>query len=147
MIHWKQGGQNINLTEYLSDIFGTSYDYDEDKNGNGIKDGLDRMASAGKNEAGIRVQNSSYVRIREIGLYYNIPIQKNRYIQAVSIGASANNWFTFTKYKSYDPESSNFGSNTLSTATTRGSTGVSTGVEVTPYPASKRAALHLSVTF
>ncbi len=31
------------------------------------------MAAAGKNEAGIRVQNSSYVRLREIGLYYNIP--------------------------------------------------------------------------
>jgi len=147
MIHWKQGGENINLTEYLSDIFGTSHDYDADANGNGIKDGLDRMAAAGKNEAGIRVQNSSYVRLREIGLYYNIPIRKNRYIQAVSIGASANNWITITDYKSYDPESSNFGSNTLSTATTRGSTGVSTGVEVTPYPASKRASLHLSVTF
>lgn len=147
MIHWKQGGENINLTEYLSDIFGTSHDYDADANGNGIKDGLDRMAAAGKNEAAIRVQNSSYVRLREIGLYYNIPIRKNRYIQAVNIGASANNWFTITDYKSYDPESSNFGSNTLSTATTRGSTGVSTGVEVTPYPASKRASLHLSVTF
>lgn len=147
MIHWKQGGDNINLTEYLSDIFGTSYDYDDDANGNGIKDGLDRMTAAGQNDASIRVQDASYVRIREIGLYYNIPIAKNRYISAINVGVSANNWFTFTDYKSYDPESSNFGSNTISTATARGSTGVSTGVEVTPFPASKRAMFHLGVTF
>ncbi|RPE12137.1 SusC/RagA family TonB-linked outer membrane protein [Chitinophaga lutea] len=147
MMHWKKGGDNINLTEYLSDIFGTSYDYDHDKNGNGIKDGQDRMNAAGANDASVRVQDASYFRIREIGLYYQVPIPKNRYITGVKVGVSASNWFTFTDYKSYDPESSNFGSNTMATATTRGSTGISTGVEVTPYPSTKRAMFHLGVTF
>jgi TonB-linked SusC/RagA family outer membrane protein len=147
MMHWKKGGDNINLTEYLSDIFGTSHDYDDDANNNGIKDGVDRMTAAGQNDASIRVQDASYFRIREIGLYYNIPIARNRYVSAINVGVSASNWFTITDYKSYDPESSNFGSNTISTATARGSTGISTGVEVTPYPATKRAMFHLGITF
>ncbi|RPD42245.1 SusC/RagA family TonB-linked outer membrane protein [Chitinophaga barathri] len=147
MLHWKKGGDNINLTQYLSDIFQTTYDYDDDQNGNGIKDGVDRMAAAAATDASVRVQDASYVRIREIGLYYNIPIPKNNIISAVNVGISANNWFTWTDYDSYDPETSNFGSNTISTATSRGSNGISSGVEVTPYPAVKRAMFHLGVTF
>lgn len=147
MMHWKKGGDNINLTEFLSDAAATSHDYDDDDDGNGIKDGLDRMNAFGAGEARYFVQDASYFRIREIGLYYNIPIPQNRVISAVNVGVSANNWFTFTKYRSYDPESSNFGSNTISTSTSRGSTGISTGVEVTPYPASKRAMFHLGITF
>jgi hypothetical protein len=57
------------------------------------------------------------------------------YIKAISIGASLNNYITITKYKSYDPEVSNFG------------TGFSSGVDITPYPSSKRAAFHLSLNF
>jgi TonB-dependent starch-binding outer membrane protein SusC len=62
----------------------------------------------------------------------NIPKSIN-FIKAFRIGISANNYFTKTKYKSYDPEVSNFG------------TGFSTNVDVMPYPSSKRATLHLSV--
>lgn len=144
LIHWKKGGDNINLTQLLTDLGGTSPDWDDDKNGNGVKDGPER-ANAGS--AAIFVQDASYVRIREIGLYYNIPIPNNKYLRAVRVGVSANNWFTFTDYISYDPEVSNFGSNTISTTTSRGSNGVSTGVEVTPFPASKRMSFHVGIDF
>ncbi|ASZ11746.1 SusC/RagA family TonB-linked outer membrane protein [Chitinophaga pendula] len=144
LVHWKKGGDNINLTELLSDLGGTTPDYDDDKNGNGIKDGLERT-NAG--DASIFVQDASYVRIREIGIYYNLPLHNTKYIRALRFGISANNWFTFTDYKSYDPESSNFGSNTLSTGTSRGSSGISTGVEVMPFPASKRASFHVGIDF
>ncbi|MDP4217553.1 MAG: hypothetical protein Q8927_15235, partial [Bacteroidota bacterium] len=56
-------------------------------------------------------------------------------ITALKIGVSLNNFVTITKYKSYDPEVSNFG------------TGFSSGVDVDPYPATKRADLHLSLEF
>ncbi len=147
MLHWKKGGDNINLSQLLNDLNQTSADYDDDANGNGIKDGDDRNTAFGKGEAAGFVQDASYVRIREIGLYYQVPVPRNKYISAISIGASLNNWITWTKYNSYDPESSNFGSNTLSTATSRGSNGLSSGVEVMPYPASKRATFHFAVTF
>ncbi|WP_341843486.1 SusC/RagA family TonB-linked outer membrane protein [Chitinophaga caseinilytica] len=147
MLHWKKGGDNINLTQLLNDLNQTSPDYDDDKNGNGIKDGDDRNEAFGKGFAAGFVQDASYVRIREMGLYYDVPIPRNKYITGVNIGASLNNWITWTKYDSYDPESSNFGSNTISTATSRGSNGLSSGVEVMPYPASKRATFHVNVTF
>jgi hypothetical protein len=56
-------------------------------------------------------------------------------IKGLRIGVSLNNYLTITPYKSYDPEVSNFGS------------GFSTGIDVDPYPASKRADFHLSVDF
>jgi TonB-linked SusC/RagA family outer membrane protein len=144
LIHWKKGGDNINLTQLLTDLGGTSPDWDEDSDGNGVKNGPQR-ANAGS--AAIFVQDASYVRIREIGLYYNIPLPQNKYVRGLRVGVSANNWFTWTDYISYDPEVSNFGSNTISTTTSRGSNGVSTGVEVTPFPASKRMSFHVGVDF
>ena len=45
------------------------------------------------------------------------------------------NFFVWTKYISYDPEVSNFG------------TGFSSNVDVDPYPATKRADFHISLDF
>ncbi len=53
----------------------------------------------------------------------------------MSVGVSLNNYITITKYKGYDPEVSNFGA------------GFSTGVDVDPYPATKRADFHISLDF
>lgn len=133
LIHWKQGGDNLNLTELLTDLGGTSPDYDADANKNGVKDALDRINALGVTARPF-VQDAGYVRLREIALYYNFKVPGNT-IKGLRIGVSANNYWTKTNYKSYDPEVSNFGS------------GFSTGVEVTPYPAAKRASLHLSIDF
>jgi hypothetical protein len=81
------------------------------------------------------VQDASYLRFREIGLYYTFHKLPGNFIKSVRAGISFNNYITITKYKSYDPEVSNFG------------TGFSTGVDVDPYPATKRADFHISVDF
>lgn len=133
LLHWKEGGDNINLTELLTDLGGTSPDYDADDNKNGKPDAEDRIDALGST-ATIFVQDASYLRLREIALYYNFKVPGNL-IKGLRIGVSANNFWTSTKYKSYDPEVSNFGS------------GFSTGVEVMPFPSSKRASLHLSIDF
>ncbi|TWF38925.1 TonB-linked SusC/RagA family outer membrane protein [Chitinophaga polysaccharea] len=142
LIHWKKGGDNINLTELLTDLGSTTVDYDDIING--MKAGLYRQ-NAG--DASIYVQDASYVRIREIGLYYSIPLKNTEKIKSIRVGISANNFFTWTRYKGYDPEVSNFGSNTITTSQSRGSNGLSTGVDVTPYPASKRASFHVGIDF
>src|SRR5205814_1853795 len=56
-IHWKQGGDNINLTELLTDLGGTSFDYDSDDDGNGRVNGKQRVDSLGTS-ASIFVQKS-----------------------------------------------------------------------------------------
>ncbi|MBA4167253.1 MAG: TonB-dependent receptor, partial [Chitinophagaceae bacterium] len=132
LAHWKYGGSNINLTNLQSDFGGTSADWDADKNKNHIPDGLDRIMKVGATSEEF-VKNSGYFRIREIGLYYYFEHTGVPFIKGLRVGVSLNNYITVTRYPSYDPEVSNFGA------------GFSSGVDAIPYPASKRAALHLSV--
>ncbi|MDE1205227.1 SusC/RagA family TonB-linked outer membrane protein [Tenacibaculum larymnensis] len=142
--HWKKGGDNINLSKLLSDFGGTSNDYDEitlDPDGV-IPNGTYRINNglfAGN--ARPFVEDASYLRLREVGLYYSFDkeVLDNVFSGAVSslkIGFSGNNLVNIFDYNSYDPEVSNFGGN-----------GLSTGVEVTPFPSSKRYMFHLSAQF
>jgi outer membrane receptor protein involved in Fe transport len=134
LVHWKNGGENVVFTNLQSDFGGTSADWDADANGNHIPDGLDRIMKIGSSAVN-SVKSSSYLRFREIGLYYNFNKLPIRFIKSIQVGASLNNYITITKYPSYDPEISNFGS------------GFSSGLDVLPYPSSKRAAFHLNINF
>ena len=133
--HWKKGGDVVNLTELLSDLSGTSPDFDEDNDGDGTPDGPQRIADLGVSARQF-IQDASYFRLREVGLYYDLapslfgPLSSS--LQTVRIGVSANNLFTITPYKSYDPEVSNFGNQP-----------VASGVEVTPFPSSRTFNVHL----
>ena len=152
--HWKKGGDVINLTELLSDLSGTSPDFDDnpepqfDDEGEPvinvftgqqdvITDGDRRLAALGRTARPF-VQDASYFKLREVGLYYDVPLTFSRplanSVRKLSIGVSANNLFTITPYKSYDPEVSNFGNQP-----------VSSGVEVTPFPSSRSFLFHLNV--
>ncbi|CAN5238851.1 SusC/RagA family TonB-linked outer membrane protein [soil metagenome] len=135
LIHWKYKGDNINLTNLLNDFGSTSVDYDADANGNHIPDGVDRILAFSGGSAKGFVQNAGYLRFREIGLYYTFSKIPGNIIHGLRVGASLNNYITITKYAGYDPEVSNFG------------TGFSTGVDVDPYPASKRAMLNVTIDF
>ena len=127
LIHWKYKGDNVNLTNLLNDFGGTSADYDV----NGVK----RIGSFLGGSARGFVENSGYLRFREIGLYYTFNKIPGHIIHDVRAGVSFNNYITITKYSGYDPEVSNFG------------TGFSTGVDVDPFPASKRAMFSVTVNF
>ena len=133
LVHWKQGGENVVFTNLQSDFGGTSPDWDADKNGNHVPDGLDRIMKIGSSAVN-SVKSSTYLRFREIGLYYNFN-KVGKVVKSIQVGASLNNYITITKYPSYDPEVSNFGA------------GFSSGLDVLPYPASKRAAFHFTINF
>ncbi|HEY4650720.1 MAG TPA: SusC/RagA family TonB-linked outer membrane protein [Pontibacter sp.] len=140
LLHWKQGGENINLTQLLTDLGGTSYDYDDDDDGDGIPNAQERIDALGVTAEPF-VQEATYLRLREVGLYYTLPTAFlsgafKGIVRQVRVGVSANNLFTITDYKGYDPEVSNFGGN-----------GLSTGVDVMPFPASKRYFAHFSIGF
>lgn len=134
LIHWKKGGDNINVTSLQNDFGQTSADFDNVTNKAGLPDGIYRITQVGVTAAQF-VQDASYLRFREIGLYYTFNKTGVKFIKAIRVGASVNNYITITKYKAYDPEVSNFG------------TGFSTGVDVDPYPATKRADFHISFDF
>jgi TonB-dependent starch-binding outer membrane protein SusC len=134
LFHWKSGGQNVNLTSLENDFGGTTVDYDKVTNKLGVPDAVYRIMQIGS-DAHIFVQTSSYLRLREVGLYYSFNKLPVSYIKLIRVGVSLNNYLTITKYNSYDPEVSNFG------------TGFSSGVDVDPYPSTKRATFHLSFEF
>ena len=138
LMHWKQGGKNINLsTLLLSDIFGTSPDYDEktadptDKKSMEII-GLIALGTTAKPW----VENTGYFRVREIGLSYHLPKAWFKNIADVKVGFSGRNLINVFKYNSYDPEVSNFGTNAISS-----------NVEVTPFPSAKSFNFTVSVNF
>jgi TonB-linked SusC/RagA family outer membrane protein len=138
LLHWKKGGDNINLSALLWDDGGSTEGYLSDP-----EKGLNRLlAWAGGGPAPeVYVEDASYWKLREAGLYYNIPKATaskwfNGAISGVRLGTSVNNVLLSTTYGSYDPEVSNFGGQPINS-----------NVEVTPYPSSRRIFFHLTVNF
>ena len=131
LLHWKQGGNNLNLSRLLTDLGGTSPDLD-------TPEGQDR-ASQGF-VATRFIEPAGYLRLREIGAYYRLPETAYNWlgkdISGVKLGVSARNLFTITDYSSYDPETS-----------VNGGASLSSGIEVTPFPSAKQFYFHLKVDF
>jgi len=134
LIHWKYGGQNVDVTAMQNVFGGTSATYDNPSSIPHLPYGVSQLMKIGS-DAHQTVETSTYLRFREIGLYYTFKKLPGTFVKAMNIGASLNNYITITKYKGYDPEVSNFG------------TGFSSGVDIDPYPSSKRAALHVTLSF
>jgi TonB-linked SusC/RagA family outer membrane protein len=135
LLHWKQGGDGINLSTLLSDLSGTSPDFDDtnlDPDGV-LSNGDFRLAALGVTAAPW-IEDAGYVRLREVGVYYNLPL--NTDVVDLRVGVSGRNLLNFFSYNSYDPEVSNFGSNAISST-----------VEVTPFPSMKSAFFNVTATF
>ena len=140
LIDWKKGGDNINLTSFLNDGGGTTNGWFDDADGDGIPNGRQRPP-APFNNAARWVQDASFVKVREIGLYYTIPKTTisqwfGSTVSNVRLGTSVNNAFLFTKYEGYDPETSTFGAQA-----------VANNVDIAPYPTPRRVFFHLTVDF
>lgn len=138
---WKKGGVNVNLTKAIRDGAGTTPDwFDPSPDPNFPTIGAWRLAANNPWQAQ-SAEDATYLRLREIGLYYNIPKAVfgsivGKYIQGVRVGMSANNFVTITKYSGYDPEVSNFGSIALNQ-----------GQDLVPYPNTKRFFFHVNIDF
>lgn len=138
LFHWRQGGDAINLSTLLYDLGGTTWDYDDvTLDPEGIQgNGPFRTSSWFAGDTGPWIEDAGYIRLREIGLYYNIPRAALGDIMGLRIGLSGRNLINIFDYNSYDPEVSNFGNNVLANA-----------VEVTPFPSSKRYYLNITANF
>src|SRR5450432_2283434 len=66
LLHWKNGGQNVNLTNLENDFGGTSADWDAQTIQKGVPNGAYRISQIGTSAQEF-VQNSGYVKLREIG--------------------------------------------------------------------------------
>jgi hypothetical protein len=138
LIHWRQGGDAINLSTLLYDLGQLTWDYDDktlDPSGQ-LGNGPYRTSTWFAGNAGPWIEDAGYVRLREVGLYYNIPREVFSNKMSLRLGFSGRNLLNFFDYNSYDPEVSNFGNNVLANT-----------VEVTPFPSAKRYNFHLTANF
>ena len=134
LFHYQNGGEAINLSALLWDDGGTTPNWNGDDDGDGTPNGLDRLLSwAADGNTGAYIEETSYLKLREVGLYYTFPRNVlGNVFDRLKIGVSGNNILLWTSYGSYDPEVSNFGSQPISG-----------NIEVTPYPSSRRFFFHL----
>ncbi|MGB5386092.1 MAG: SusC/RagA family TonB-linked outer membrane protein [Eudoraea sp.] len=132
LLQWKQGGENLNLSTFLTDLGGVTPDLE-------TAEGQARLATPAN---ALRfVEPAGYVRLREAAIYYRLPTKTvnnvfGDIVEGVKFGFSGRNIFTITDYSSYDPEVS-----------VNGGTGLSSGIEVTPFPSSRQFYFHLNVNF
>ncbi|WP_299432859.1 SusC/RagA family TonB-linked outer membrane protein [uncultured Aquimarina sp.] len=132
LLQWKQGGENLNLSRFLTDLGQTSPDLE-------TPEGQARLGTAANAER--FVEDAGYVRLREAAIYYRFPTNIveglfGETVEGVKLGISGRNLFTITDYSSYDPEVS-----------VNGGAGLSSGIEVTPFPSSQQFYFHLNVNF
>ena len=133
---YQSGGAAINLSAFLWDDGGTTPNWDGDDDGDEILNGNERFtARAGAAGAGAFIEETSYFKLREAGLYYTFP-QTVGVFKRLKLGVSVNNMLLWTNYGGYDPEVSNFGSQA-----------VTGNIDVTPYPSSRRFFFHLNADF
>ncbi|CAL1516457.1 TonB-dependent receptor [Chitinophaga sp. MM2321] len=150
-------GVELNLFfqgSYGNDIlnFGRFDLYNLNGNNNQSADVLDRWTASNPsktipraNAAGgqrilssFHIEDGSYLRLKNISLGYHLPssLLKKLSLADVKIYASAQNWFTITNYKGYDPEVSRFGSSSIDQ-----------GMDYGGYPTSKSVLVGLNVKF
>ena len=144
LLHTSQGNYNSNLTIKQKDTGGTTPDWSRVDNlyeNVGLPNGRSRLPTNPNVTAREFIQNASYVRLREVALYYTLPKALltslfGNVVSNVRIGSSAQNLLTFTNYRGYDPEVSNFGNQS-----------VGASVDNAAFPNSKRIFFHLAVDF
>lgn len=96
------------------------------------------QSDGGENEMdNFYIEDGSFVRVRNIALNYEFKpsLLKKLRMEKCTIGVNAENYFLFTKYKGFDPETTSFDGD------------LNQGVDVYQYPKPKTISLVIQVTF
>ena len=141
MFHTSRGNYNSSLNQELTDEGGTSPDWNDKSADGSTPVGVARQLGQPGTTTRNYVVNASYIKLREVALYYNVPMKSlptswGNVIEGIRVGVSGNNLALWTDYYGYDPEASNFGNRP-----------VGGGVDLLSFPSSKRMFFHLTVTF
>ena len=138
VLHWKRGGDGVNLSTLLWDLGNLTWDYDDtdlDPTGT-LSNGDYRTSEWFAGNASPWIEDAGYFRLRELGFFYNINRSRVNDLADIRVGVSGRNLINIFTYNSYDPEVSNFGNNVLANS-----------IEVTPYPASRTFNFHVRLNF
>jgi TonB-linked SusC/RagA family outer membrane protein len=133
LFDWKQGGDIINLTEFLYDAGQNSVDY--------VGPGQERQRLFNTGISQVYVQDGSYLKLREVTLAYNLPESFTRglfgsSIRQARVSLSGRNLLRFTGYRGLDPEVSNFGNQAIVR-----------NIDVAPFPPSRSFFFSIDLGF
>jgi TonB-linked SusC/RagA family outer membrane protein len=128
---WKKGGDVINLTELLFDLFGNAEDQAASQA---------RTAVFGT-QAKPWVQDASYLKLRELSLSYHLPPSFTSQmfgsvVRDARITFSGRNLIRITKFRGIDPEVSNFGNQAIVR-----------NIDVAPFPPSRSFFFSIDLDF
>jgi TonB-linked SusC/RagA family outer membrane protein len=130
LFDWQQGSDIINLTRLLYDGAGTTPDFETG--------GRQRLADR-RNNAGVYLEDATFVKLREVTFMYNLPkqwVSAIPKVQSARLSISGRNLLTFTSYSGLDPEVSNFGNQAIAR-----------NIDVAPFPPSRSFWTSLDVGF
>lgn len=82
------------------------------------------------------VEDGSYLRLSSVAMSWRLPIRKNQYVRDISLGASVNNVYVWTRYSGWDPDVNSFGN-----SMTR------MGIDAGSYPPARTFCFDLKFTF
>jgi TonB-dependent starch-binding outer membrane protein SusC len=133
VVDWQQGGDVINLTQYLQDDGRTSPDW-------GTAAWAQRYQGYLRGAIAPYVEDASFVKVREVSLMADVPSRLVTPLQlgaqSVRVGVTGRNVFMWTKYTGVDPEVANFGA-----------AAIRNNLDIGPYPPSRSVFLNISVGF
>ncbi len=71
--------------------------------------GVQPSAYGGGKVNTLALQDASYIRLRNLSVGYNLPVEKLKFIQSARVYVVGQNLATFTNYVGFDPEANAFG--------------------------------------
>jgi TonB-linked SusC/RagA family outer membrane protein len=133
LFDWKQGGDIINLTEFLYDAGQNSRDFEAA--------GAARVARFGEGFSDVYVQDGTYLKLRELSLAYTLPESFTASLfgaglRYARLSLSGRNLLRFTPYRGLDPEVSNFGNQAIVR-----------NIDVAPFPPSRSFFFSIDLGF
>jgi hypothetical protein len=110
LLDWKQGGDVYNYTHQYTFRDNRAIEFDQFGKPDDQKKTIDYYATFYNHTAlnSYFVEDASYVKVRELSVYYNLPTQdiaflRNK-ISSIRFGLIGHNLYTLTGYSGYDPE-------------------------------------------
>ncbi|MEO6443767.1 MAG: TonB-dependent receptor plug domain-containing protein [Gemmatimonadaceae bacterium] len=132
VIDWQQGGDIINLTDFLQDDGRTSADW-------GSPAWAKRYNGYLKGAVEPYIEDGSFVKVREVSVNFELPrsfFSAVNSLRSARVGLAARNLFQFSDYRGVDPEVANFGS-----------AAIRNNLDIGPYPPSRSIFLNVSLGF
>ncbi|MEO7964385.1 MAG: TonB-dependent receptor, partial [Gemmatimonadaceae bacterium] len=140
LVEWQQGSNIINLTKLLYDFGQVTKDFADPVAGSSQTVGARRLNAWGAGVAANYIEDASYVKLREVAVYYDIGrgLLSNVWsgVKSARLSVSGRNLFVSTKYSGLDPEVSNFGNQAIVR-----------NIDVAPYPPSRQFLVSLDFVF